>query len=268
MIRQPSLGRLAADLFGIWKILGPAPALRWLVAITQNWRQIAKDRNLQPADQAMGPGPFLVRRRGTRTPFRVTGDAAFSGIREMYVRDCYLQRGALSMADGDVVLDLGANMGNFTNLALAHGNRVRVVAVEPNGLLEERFWASVSLNEGFRERAHFLRAFLGTPGRRQRQMESTGLYRGSPFLTEDDVLRMTGLSRVNFLKCDIEGGEFSFFGKNSPLLAITDQLAMEVHALGGDVDTFVGRLPVVGLKIRHVKKDPDGTCTVLARREH
>jgi FkbM family methyltransferase len=265
-MRQQPLRRLAADFWGIQEILGLPAAVGWLTAVAGNWRGIARDRNLQPADQAMGLGPFLVRKPGTRTPFRITGAGAFSGIREMYVRDCYLQGGALSIDDRGVVLDLGANMGNFTNLALAHGSRIRVVAAEPNIMLEERFWASVSLNEGFRERTQFVRAFLGTPGHRQRQMESTGLYPGSPYLSEEDVLQIAGASRVNFLKCDIEGGEFSFFGPDSPLLAITAQLAIEIHAFAGDVDSFIASIVSRGLEVRHLKRDPDGTCTLLARR--
>jgi FkbM family methyltransferase len=265
-MRERLLRRLATDIWGICRIIGPAHAVRWVLAIAEHWREIAKDRNLLPADQAMGHGPFLVRKSPACKPFWITGAAAFSGIREMYVRDSYLQDGALSIADGSLVLDLGANMGNFTNLALAHGKRVRVVAVEPNSALEERFWTSVCLNEGFRERTTFIRAFLGAPGHKQEDMMRSNVYTGAPFLTDHDLLEMAGLSHVNFLKCDIEGGEFSFFGNNSPLLAMTDQLAIEVHAFAGDVDAFVKRLLAAGFKVKHQKVDPDGTRTLLAGR--
>jgi len=112
--------KLFGDFFGLSRILGPYFALKWASMILVHFPSILRRKDLQPADQAMGKGPFHVHFR-SGVDFRIIGNGVISGIREIYVRDVYLRYGLLTIEDGDVVLDLGANMGNFTNLALAHG---------------------------------------------------------------------------------------------------------------------------------------------------
>jgi FkbM family methyltransferase len=46
------------------------------------------------------------------------------------------------------VVDLGGNMGNFTNMALAHGQNIHVSTVEPNPRLIQRLHLSIGLNAG------------------------------------------------------------------------------------------------------------------------
>lgn len=185
----------------------------------------------------------------------------------MYVRDVYLGKGALRIADGDVVVDLGANMGNFTNLALACGTRVRVVAVEPNRQLNQTFWRSLSLNAGHVERVTLVRAFLGGTGDLLGEMLTRPEYLAAEFISEADLIEAGALSRVDFLKCDIEGGEFGLLKRGSALLGMTRKLAIEVHAFAGDVDQFIHMLVDEGFSILRTKRDPDGSATVLAVRE-
>ena len=260
------LRKLVGDLAGISHVLGLTYTLRWLAALVVTFPAILATHNLQPADRKMGIGPFDIRMRRYGVAFRVIGPSAFSGIREMYVRDAYLQRGALQIRDGDIVLDFGANMGNFTNLALAHGQRVTVIAVEPGREAISQCWQSISLNKGFSERVTLVRAFLGNPGSKQEQMSNEPQYEDAPCMTESDFIRVTGVARVDFLKCDIEGGEFGLLGPDSELLRMARQLAVEVHAFAGDVEAFIGMIEDSGFEIRHVKRDPDGTATVLAMR--
>jgi hypothetical protein len=69
------------------------------------------------------------------------------------------------------------------------------------------------------------------------------------------------------LKCDIEGGEFSLLRPNSRLLSLSQQIAIEVHSFAGDVDAFLAMLNQEGFDLGSIKRDPDGTCTVLAKRK-
>jgi hypothetical protein len=85
-------------------------------------------------------------------------------------------------------------------------------------------------------------------------------------MTEEELLEATSLKCVDFLKCDIEGGEFGLLHRESALLRMTRKLAIEVHAFAGDVQTFIHMLKEVGFTVRHIQRDPDGTATVLARR--
>src|SRR4051812_15958000 len=116
------------DFIGLVRVCGIGVALRWLVMIALNFKKCARARNLQPADLAMGPGPFSARLGTARA--KLFGEQAISGIREIWVRDVYLNHGRLSIPPDATVVDLGANMGNFTVLALGHGPGVRCVSVE------------------------------------------------------------------------------------------------------------------------------------------
>ena len=259
------LKKLFGDMWGISRILGPYLAFQWAVSILIHCQSIFKQRNLQPADRAMGVGPFHVHIR-PGVDFRIAGNSAFSGIREMYVRDVYLHNGLLTIEDGDVVVDLGANMGNFTNLALAQGKSVKVVSVEPGLALNEAYKQSVGLNPGFLERTQLIRAFIGTAGKTQEDLLEDGQYRGAQWLSEDELLSVCRLSKIDFLKCDIEGGEFGLLHPDSKLLQMTRKIAIEIHRFAGDVDGFMEMLVAQGFKLIAIQRDPDGTATVLGIR--
>ncbi len=215
----------------------------------------------------MGSGPFTVKYQKNVVSFKIRGPQAVSGIREMYVRDTYLCGGLLQIADGYTVLDLGSNMGNFTNLALAHGKNIRVVAVEPNAYSNRVFTKSVGLNQGFLERTTLIRAFVGLMANKQENLVSKdGNYGGAPWISEDQLIEKAKLNSVDFLKCDIEGGEFDLLGRNSKLLTMTRLLAIEIHSFAGDVNYFIDELKACGFSILKITWDPDGSCTALAEK--
>lgn len=258
------MAKLFADSVGISKVLGPSAAIKWLVAIARNWRIVVRSRNLQIADKSMGIGPFQIHYHNN-VRFQIQGSGAFSGIREMYVRDAYLHGGVPTIEPGDSVLDLGANMGNFTNLALAHG-AASVVAVEPSSALNAEMRSSVELNPGFADRVKLLRTFVGAPDGKQAALESNPAYRGIGWLSEDDLIEQGRIGAIDFLKCDIEGGEYALLTPDSRVLKMTRKLAVEVHSFAGDVDKFVQTIVMSGFRILYVQRDPDSTVTLLAKR--
>lgn len=184
----------------------------------------------------------------------------------MYVRNTYLHDGVLTIEDGDVVLDLGANMGNFTNLALAHGSGVRAVSIEPGRDLNDVYRKSLALNASFVERTRLFRGFIGTMDAKQAEMLNDPQYMGAEWISEDQLIEQAGLTRVDFLKCDIEGGEFGLLHPESKLLAMTKKIAIEVHSFAGDVEQFLNMLVTQGFTLKYVQRDPDGTVTALGSR--
>ena len=243
------LKTLIADMTGLYRTCGPGVAARFATSIVTNVPVIWMKRDFQPADRALGTGPFEVRLEGA-TPFRICGDGVISGIREMYVRDCYREHGALQIRPGAVVLDLGANVGNFTNMALALG-AARVIAVEPSSGLNGAFTKSVSLNPGFMQRVSLFSAFLGTlPEKHQAIRETDPNYRDASFMNEAELIEAAKIDRLDYLKCDIEGGEFAFLTPNCRLLQIARAIAIEIHAFAGDVQGFVNMLTGMGFQIR------------------
>lgn len=263
------LRKALKDWAGIRRVCGLGVAVRWGACLGLTFPSIVRARNLQLADQAVGIGPFRVRYATSIRPFTVAGDGVLSGVREMYVRDCYLRGGTLAIRDGDTVVDLGANVGNFTNLALAHGGAVRVVAVEPSLALNEAFEKSVGGNPGFRSRVTLIRGFLGEPCEKQLALTRDDRnYRDAEWLSEAGFLEKAGIDRIDFLKCDIEGGEFALLGPGSRLVDMTRSLAVEIHAFSGDVESLVASLGARGLIPRHRDNHPDGSCVLLASREN
>jgi FkbM family methyltransferase len=262
-----NIQKLFFDFFGLARVCGLRIAFGWLFSVFTNLPEILQSKNLQPADRAMGNGPFLVRLSQYGTVFKIRGAGAISGIREMYVRDTYLHKGLLRIKDGDTVVDLGANMGNFTNLALSCGSNVHVVAVEPSLSMNSAFRRSVGLNHGYSERANLIRAFVGAMSDKMDAVLSQDEnYADAPWMSEEQLIHEGGLSRIDFLKCDIEGGEFGLLSKDSKLLAMTQSLAIEIHSFAGSVDGFMQDLEHCGFSILEIQRDPDGTATALAKR--
>lgn len=79
------------------------------------------------------------------------------------MRVTHIFMGGLAIHEGDAVVDLRSNMGNFSYLALAHGPHVRVVAVEPSSSLDEAMRRLLALNPGFLGRVKLIWTFLGAP---------------------------------------------------------------------------------------------------------
>ena len=162
------------------------------------------------------------------------------------------------------VVDLGANMGNFTMLALAHGPDVNVVSVEPNSERNSLFHKQLEVN-GWQDRAVLHRCFLGGRGAAQEELLQDEHFHGAEFITQEEFLAQHQISQIDFLKCDIEGSEFSLLNASSPLLAVTQQLAVEVHDFAGDRKQFLKMLEDCGFELVHVRHSP-GDCIALAKR--
>ena len=259
------LKTIARDAKGIRATCGWSVALRWLWSIALTFLECLKARNLQPADRRMGCGPFAVRRQSAQA--KLAGQRVFSGIREIWVRDVYLKNNYLKIPPGALVVDLGANMGNFTSLALAQHDDVRVVAVEPSLALSNSLRESLRLN-GWSDRASLKRAFLGATTKVQISVATDPDYRGAMYISEMAFLEEFDIKRVDFLKCDIEGSEFFLLDPDSKLLSITRNLAIEIHPWGGPVATFVDFVRNAGFEIGSVSKDASGTCIALCKKSN
>lgn len=256
-----------SDSLALWRVCGIRLAARWLAAVLFNARAASRSGNLQLVDRSLGSGPFAISHPACRGRFTVFGDGVVSGIREMFARDCYFKGRRGLIRDGDIVVDLGANIGNFTNLALAHGDSVRVVAVEPSRLMNERFEHSVGSNKDFRSRVKLIRAFLGdaTP-KQMRIVAEQSEYRDAPWFSESQFFTEARIDRIDFLKCDIEGGEFSILHRSSPFLLLSRTVAVEIHSFAGPVEAVVEQLTASGFDILSRDDHQDGSCVLLASK--
>ncbi|MGA3065734.1 MAG: FkbM family methyltransferase [Tepidisphaeraceae bacterium] len=243
------------DFLGLWSVCGPGVALHWLWAVMTHLPACRRAGNLQPADAAVGDGPFRLTLGGARAS--LGGRRVLTGIRELWVRNVYL-RGPLSIPPDANVVDLGANCGTFTALALGHGNGVHVVAVEADGAECKKLEAMLSLNR-WQSRVKLINAFVGGKTHVQEGMSPV------KWITQKEIVEAVGGGRVHLLKCDIEGSEFELFSGENPLLEITDQITMEVHPDLGDAAALLEKLKEAGFELTTDEFPP--TIVVRAQRK-
>jgi FkbM family methyltransferase len=227
-------------------------------------RECVRQRNLQAPDRAMGAGPFRPRLRGATAI--IHDPYAMSSIREIWVRDVYLDGGYLTILPGAMVLDLGANRGFFTALALGSHPDVRCICVEPRLSDCDRIRHMLDVN-GWQERAEICSAFIGGETQIQRDMIANEQGIQQEYLSEDEFIRRYNLARIGLLKCDIEGSEFDLFKPGSRLLAMADQVAIEVHAAAADENRakFIELVRSAGFELI-VRQENPFDCIINGRR--
>ena len=184
------------------------------------------------------------------------------------VRRDYIQ-GGIALGPGDVVFDVGANIGSFTVVAARMvGEAGRVFAFEPNPIAFARLEENVALNRlgnvrcfphaiGGRagsfeffshERANFSSLFEGVDRRGVDGMTAATV----AVRTLDEVVAELGLDAIDLLKLDCEGAEYEIFDHLVPATAAAiRQLAMETHAIPGrSRRELIGRLGELGFAPR------------------
>lgn len=258
----PMLAWFFRDLFGITRVCGPRIAFLWLLCVVKTFPECFASHTLMPADKAMGTGPFNIRGViiGSSEDQALDASVVFSGIREIWVRNVYLGA-VLSIPEHGTIVDLGANRGTFTALALAKSPSARVLAVEPSRLLNQSFSKMIAVN-GWSHRATLIPAFVGSLSVVQkRALAEDRHYIGIPFIDPDKLVAEVPV--IDFLKCDIEGSEFGLL--DSSIFAKASQLAVEVHDFSGDRKQFIEGLTKSGFNVLSVKHSPS-SCIVLAAR--
>jgi FkbM family methyltransferase len=156
-------------------------------------------------------------------------------IKECYIFDIY--RTDL-INEGDVVIDLGAGIGDFSVLASRKvGARGKIVAIEPNpddfkllskNIINNKCDNVMPINKGV--------------GSRGAQKEIS--FWGRRFNCQIDTLR-TILSecdiqgKINFIKMDIEGYETDVISKDIDIVKDADTISIELHNANAKVDEIL-----------------------------
>jgi FkbM family methyltransferase len=252
-----------SDLKGLYRVCGLGVALRWLLMILLHLPRCLRTRRLNSADLAMGEGPVTAWRGGV--PARLPGRWAVAHLREIWVRDQYLQSGFLHIPPDGLVLDLGANRGVFTALALACGPGVRVVSVEPLQEALPYLQQMLQLNH-WESRVRVGKIFVGGTGELQRQILAEQPEMAETFISEEELIRRFDLRHIDLIKCDIEGSEYELFTPHSRLLDLTDQIAIELHGDAATRDRFMEMLRARGFTQMRVSSRSDSDCIVSAKR--
>lgn len=110
---------IISDFVGLTKTCGLFISVKWIIGIVLNIKICIKERNLMAADIYAGSGSFKAKRENVE--IIISGIHGLGGVRELWVRDVYLKHGILKIPRNGIIVDLGANIGIFTLLALTLG---------------------------------------------------------------------------------------------------------------------------------------------------
>ena len=169
----------------------------------------------------------------------------FSGIREMYARRCYFSSPGFTVNENDVCIDLGANVGLFTVLAAIKGKMV--ISVEAQFGFINEIIKNLNLNN-CNEKVQIKHALIGAES--GIFSNQSNLISSSHFDIDHtpqqiifaDLINEFKLSKIDFLKIDIEGSEFDLFTGDCNWLHIVNKIAMEVHPEFGNPESIKQKL--------------------------
>jgi 31-O-methyltransferase len=214
--------------------------------------------------------------------------------REIFTARCWLDRG-LRIAEGDTVVDVGANVGIATLFFHLEQPGLRILSFEPApapfhalrrnvelhginavcrpvalgaspGETVMTYYPAVSTMSGLyadpSEDAAITRAYLRNSGFSE---EDTLAFVPSPHVgveipcrveTLSDELRVAEVDRVDLLKIDVEKGELGVLrGIAEDIWPLIGQIALEVHDMDGTLMSVVSQLRAAGFEPQ-VRQDP------------
>ena len=194
-------------------------------------------------------GETQVRLRRPRIQLDIRGAMDLWAVKETFL-DAFYTRYGTAVQDGWTVVDIGAGVGDFSILAAYRHSNVKVFAYEPfpgsyqlleknldqNGLnnvmaFQQAVWGvggtlslDLSGGEPLQMTSH------GDESRRDREEVIV-----VPAVTLQDVLTVQDIERIDLLKLDCEGAEYSILMDSSQeVLNRIDRIIMEVHELDAE----------------------------------
>ncbi|MGH9718748.1 MAG: FkbM family methyltransferase [Bryobacteraceae bacterium] len=197
-------------------LMVPAESVLWTASsIWNNWSLsvVEKDDKLDLQSVSSPQGKFWLRAKGTHMDARHL-------LAYLFTEHGFLTRWnrANSVRKGDVVLDCGAHVGVFTYMALQAGAE-KVVAIEPDPVnrvcLQRNFMQQIAdgrvvvVSKGVWSAEGALKLFLGAENS---GTSSIVLDQGAgnveiEVTTIDKLVESLKLSKVTYIKMDIEGAE-------------------------------------------------------------
>ena len=193
------------------------------------------------------------------------------GFYEILLRGDYTADGQ-NISNGDVVIDVGANIGCFTILASrAVGSTGRVIAIEPDAANFRQLTHNIALNRLTNVTA--LNIALGaTDGLATLYLAEVGLFSSMfpsvngqpvtgmqttvPMMTLRSLMTEQGVAHCKYLKLDCEGAEHLIVEAMSPDLARRiPQITVEIHKVSSfDARMFSHKLEALGYRRQHGSK--------------
>jgi FkbM family methyltransferase len=220
--------RILSEYSALGRVLEPKHFLSLATATAVNAPEIVRSRKLTALDAAMSRN-MTVRFGKSRVALPLADidqilsahrdNPTFGNLREIYARNCYLHRLKLNTPIG-FVLDLGANRGMFSVLALVALGADKAIGVEPLPVYQPVAKLLLEANHCSPDRAVRYGKFISSPSVERRDPGNN--------VSIQTILREQGVDRFQLVKMDIEGHEKEVFGEPE-WLASVDNITMELH---------------------------------------
>ncbi len=247
----------AGIIFDSYRLFGIRKALIFTINLPLIW---SRDMN-RIGYEAMGRSKLKI--EGKELVF-VHLDIPF--INEIIVQRSYDGKPGFEISDGDVVLDLGANVGVFSLYSALKNPNGRIVSVEPETtnfrfLLENvkanNFTNVVCEKLAISNSCGKTWLYLDKPGSNSLMQPSQGQkVQECESTTIEYLMEKNRIRKVDFLKMDIEGAEYKVF-ESIEWLSSVKRIAIEMHPVC-DSGLIVDRLKENGFSVEVTKNPRSG----------
>lgn len=235
-----TLQKFIFEIVIVSKILPFKQFVKWVSAIPASLPTLLRTKSLGILDEDFGTS-FDVLWEGKTLHFDGLG---FGVVREIYGHLCYIDKGKLKKATN--ILDLGGNGGAFTIFSLVEAPNARIHAVEAQAEVLKILQTNVKQN-GYEERVTSECAVVG--GFYDDWTQS--LLQINPDYPVFDIHNyMSRVDTLDFLKCDVEGGEFNLMKGDLSWTKKVKNMALEYHPDKGDVKELENTLKSLGFDVR------------------
>ncbi len=189
--------------------------------------------------RASKPSDAIVLWDGTRIAHPPQRAGLLEAVQEIWLERTYTG-GFYRPADGDVIIDAGANVGLFAIYVARQNPRCRVLALEP--FAENFQYLQTNVAQACPKNVSCHEVALGAAFG-QGEMQAVGdrsldhvlrsdanVVGGVSVIPLAGLFDLAGAGEIDFLKVDIEGSEHDVFAAASPqLLSRIKRIAMEYH---------------------------------------
>lgn len=149
----------------------------------------------------------------------------------------------VSIKPGNIIIDIGANIGTFTvKAAKATGETGRVIAIEPDAdnlqILTKNIHANKLTNvtivpKGVWSSKSLMKLFKAESGFNHSIVEERDSFTEVEVDTIDNILENLGVTKADILKLDIEGAETEAIRGMDKTLGIANVITGEYHFING-----------------------------------
>jgi FkbM family methyltransferase len=182
---------------------------------------------------------------------------------------------------GDIVIDVGAAFGFYTILSSRKvGVAGKIVAIEPSWDNFEILNRNLKLNKlrnvitlnyaaySKQDTLNLYSSYSTLPQRAGKKMEKFVQVRAN---TLDNLLEPLGISKVNWMKIDVEGAEYEVLKGARNILSNSKDISLliEIHNLDGGTDFYdpiIAYLESYNFKIEVEKRYEEGHKHIIARK--